>query len=71
MFSMATITIATVLAVKANSTKPTSDIVLANIEALANNEINYAEYECFGNGDVICPITQRRVAYYLQFQKLN
>ncbi len=38
--------------------------ILANIEALANNE-SETKVICVGEGSTICPATGERVAYYI------
>ena len=40
-----------------------SDLTLANIEALANNEFDNG-YFCYGTGKVICPYSGQQVAGY-------
>ena len=62
VFAMMTIT--TFHFMKANKEKEISDFVLANVEALANNELADNEFYCFGTGSVICPHTGKLVAGY-------
>lgn len=67
MLVMATITIATFLLVKVNKEEKMSDIALANVEALANNELPDSQYYCYGVGKVICPYSGELVAgYYIK-----
>lgn len=43
-----------------------SPLMLANIEALAENEgLNGTSTLCWGTGDVICPITGKEVKNYV------
>ena len=41
-----------------------SDITMANIEALADEELAYNEYFCYGTGKVTCPYSGQQVAGY-------
>ena len=63
MLLMATIIIATFFLTKANKEEKMSDLTLANIEALANNEFDNG-YFCYGTGKVICPYSGQQVAGY-------
>lgn len=67
MLAMATIAVATFLLIKLNREEKMSDITMANIEALANEELAYNEYFCYGTGEVICPYSGQQVAgYYIK-----
>lgn len=67
MFVMATIIVATHLLIEANKEEKMSDIVLANVEALANNELEDNQYFCYGVGKVTCPYSGKQVAgYYIR-----
>ena len=67
MFVMATIIVATFFLTKANKEEKMSDIVLANVEALANNELADNQYFCYGVGKVTCPYSGKQVAgYYIK-----
>ena len=63
MLVMATIIVATFFLTKVNKEEKMSDIVLANVEALANNEFDEG-YFCYGTGEVICPYSGQQVAGY-------
>ena len=63
MLVMATIIVATFFLTKANKEEKMSDLTLANIEALANNEFDNG-YFCYGTGKVICPYSGQQVAGY-------
>ena len=66
MLVMATITVATFLIVEVNKEEKMSDIALANVEALANNEFDDG-YFCYGTGKVTCPYSGQQVAgYYIR-----
>ena len=60
---MATIIVATFFLTKVNKEEKMSDLTLANIEALANNEFDNG-YFCYGTGKVICPYSGQQVAGY-------
>ena len=67
MLLMATIIVATHLLIEANKEEKMSDIVLANVEALANNELEDNQYFCYGVGKVTCPYSGKQVAgYYIR-----
>ncbi len=70
MYATAIIIVATILAIKAERTKPMSDIVLANVEALANGEFEPG-YICYGTGKVICPYSGEMVAGYYKRRSLK
>lgn len=40
-----------------------SDLVLENIEALAEGESEDGVYHCYGSGDIDCPRTDHKVVY--------
>lgn len=63
MLLMATIIVATFFLTKVNKEEKMSDLTLANIEALANNEFDNG-YFCYGTGKVICPYSGQQVAGY-------
>ena len=66
MLVMATIIVATFFLTKVNKEEKMSDLTLANIEALANNEFDNG-YFCYGTGKVICPYSGQQVAgYYIK-----
>ena len=66
MFVMATIIVATFFLMKENREENISDITLANIEALANDEFDNG-YFCYGTGKVTCPYSGQQVAgYYIK-----
>ena len=44
-------------------------MALSNIEALSSGEYN--EYVCFGEGDVTCPSTGRKVKNYVKLYDLG
>ncbi len=67
MLVMATITVATFLLINVNEEEKMSDIALANIEALADNELADNQYYCYGVGKVTCPYSGEQVAgYYIR-----
>ena len=67
MLVMAVIIVATFFLTKANKEEKMSDIVLANVEALANNELADNQYFCYGVGKVTCPYSGKQVAgYYIK-----
>ena len=72
-FSIAVITAATVFFLKANKQPKENlgDYVLANVEALASNEIGSNEYYCIGTGNVICPGSGKLVAAYYKRRNLE
>ena len=64
---LAIIAIAAFSFIKANKSEELSDVVLRNIEALADNELAYNEYICYGTGKVTCPYSGLKVAgYYIK-----
>lgn len=66
MFVMATIIVATFFLTKPNKEEKMSDITLANIEALADEEFE-SGYICYGTGKVTCPYSGKQVAgYYIK-----
>ena len=66
MFVMAVIIVATLFLIKENKEENISDITLANIEALANDEFDNG-YFCYGTGKVTCPYSGQQVAgYYIK-----
>ena len=66
MFVMAVIIVATLFLIKENREENISDITLANIEALANDEFDNG-YFCYGTGKVTCPYSGLKVAgYYIK-----
>ena len=66
MLAMATIIVATFFLTKVNKEEKMSDLTLANIEALANNEFDNG-YFCYGTGKVTCPYSGQQVAgYYIK-----
>ena len=66
MLVMATIIVATFFLTKVNKEEKMSDLTLANIEALANNEFDNG-YFCYGTGKVTCPYSGLKVAgYYIK-----
>ncbi|MBR5541008.1 MAG: NVEALA domain-containing protein [Bacteroides sp.] len=71
MYATAIIIVATILAIKAERTKPMSDIVLANVEALADNEGAENQYYCYGTGSVRCPYSGKLVAGYIKRYNLK
>lgn len=68
MFVMTMIAIAALSFIKANRSEKLSDIALANIEALTNNEF-VDGYYCYGIGKVVCPYSGELCAGY--YQRLN
>lgn len=67
MLVMATITVATFLLINVNEEEKMSDIALANIEALADDELADNQYFCYGVGKVTCPYSGKQVAgYYIR-----
>ena len=67
MYVMAIITVTTYLFIEVNKEEKMSDIVLANVEALANNELEDNQYFCYGVGKVTCPYSGKQVAgYYIR-----
>ena len=71
MHVTAIIIVATILAIKAERTKPMSDIALANVEALADNEGAENQYYCYGTGSVRCPYSGKLVAGYIKRYNLK
>lgn len=71
--ALAVMVIATILYLKVNQGKQSviNDTVLANVEALASNEIIMNEYICYGSGSVVCPITGELVAGYYKRRSLE
>lgn len=66
MLLMATIIVATFFLTKVNREEKMSDLTLANIEALANNEFDNGHF-CYGTGKVTCPYSGQQVAgYYIK-----
>ena len=66
MFVMAVIIVATLYLIKENKEENISDITLANLEALANDEFDNG-YFCYGTGKVTCPYSGQQVAgYYIK-----
>ena len=66
MFVMATIIVATFFLTKVNREEKMSDLTLANIEALADEEFE-SGYICYGTGKVTCPYSGKQVAgYYIK-----
>ena len=66
MFVMAVIIVATLFLIKENKEENISDITLANIEELANDEFDNG-YFCYGTGKVTCPYSGQQVAgYYIK-----
>ena len=66
MLVMATIIVATFFLTKPNKEEKMSDITLANIEALADEEFDNG-YFCYGTREVICPYSGQPVAgYYIR-----
>lgn len=63
MLVMAIIIVATFFLIKGNREENISDITLANIEALANDEFDNG-YFCYGTGKVTCPYSGQQVAGY-------
>lgn len=63
MLVMAIIIVATFFLTKVNREEKMSDLTLANIEALANNEFDNG-YFCYGTGKVTCPYSGQKVAGY-------
>ena len=70
MLVMATITVATFLIVEVNKEEKMSDIALANVEALANNEFEPG-YICYGTGKVTCPYSGQQVAGYYKRRNIE
>ena len=70
MLVMATITVAAFLSIKANKEEKMSDIALANVEALANNEFDDG-YFCYGTGKVTCPYSGQQVAGYYKRRNIK
>lgn len=60
-----------VLVKKVNKNETMSDIALANIEALAMDEMSNGGYSCYGEGNVFCPFTGRMVAGYIILNRLE
>ena len=73
IYALAIITTATTLFIKANKTNQgvTTDTVLANVEALASNEIIGNGYFCYGEGKIVCPDTGQMVAGYYKKRNLE
>lgn len=71
MFATAMIVVAGTLFTKANKETKMSDTVLANVEALANNEGADNQYNCFGTGNVRCPYSGDLVAGYIKKYNLE
>ena len=61
---VAVVGLATAVTLKASQKRSKlSEMALSNIEALSSGEYN--EYVCFGEGEVICPLTGNRVNDYM------
>ena len=71
MFTLAIIAIAAFSFIEANGSEKLSDVTLANIEALANNENVNNQYYCYGVGNVRCPYSGELVAGYIMEYKLE
>lgn len=67
---VAVVGLATAVTLKASQKKSElSEMALSNIEALSSGEYN--EYVCFGEGNVTCPSTGRKVKDYVKFYDLG
>ena len=73
IYTAAVITAAALVFLKADECRKaeTNDVVLANVEALASNEIDMKAYVCFGTGNITCPTTGKPVAGYYKVRKLE
>lgn len=71
MFTLAIIAIAAFSFIKANGSEKLSDVALANIEALADNEGAENQYYCYGTGSVRCPYSGKLVAGYIKRYSLK
>ena len=72
-YSIAVINAATIFFLRANDQREErlSDLVLANVEALAQSEIGSNEYICIGTGNVVCPGSGKLVAAYYKRRNLE
>ena len=72
-YSIAVVTATTIFFLKANKQpeERLSDLVLANVEALAQSEIGSNEYICIGTGQVVCPGSGKLVATYYKKRNLE
>lgn len=67
---VAVVGLATAVTLKASQKKSElSEMALSNIEALSSGEYN--EYVCFGEGNVTCPSTGKKVKDYVKFYDLG
>ena len=67
MYVMAIITVSTFLLIEVCKEEKMSDIALANVEALADDELADNQYFCYGVGKVTCPYSGKQVAgYYIK-----
>ena len=71
MLAMAIIALSTFSFTKVNKKEKPSVIVLANIEALADNEGDENQYYCYGTGNVLCPYSGKLVAGYIKRYNLK
>ena len=67
---VAVVGLATAVTLKASQKRSKlSEMALSNIEALSSGEYN--EYVCFGEGNVTCPSTGKKVMDYVKFYDLG
>lgn len=67
---VAVVGLATAVTLKASQKRSKlSEMALSNIEALSSGEYN--EYVCFGEGNVTCPSTGRKVKNYVKLYDLG
>lgn len=65
IYFMIVVGLATAVTLKVSQNKvDMSELTLLNIEALADNETS-STIICFGEGEVICPLTGNRVCDYM------
>lgn len=70
IYLMIVVGMATVAKLKVSQNRDSfSELALKNIEALSSNEYN--QYICFGQGEVVCPMTGRKVNNYIQYFDLK
>lgn len=70
-FAIATASTAVFIKTSQSNQHVLNDIVLMNIEALADNETEEEEYFCYGDGTVVCPSSGKLVGGYFKTRSLK
>lgn len=73
IYSVTVVIAATAFFIKANdcAREEKDDLVLANVEALAQDESGSNGYFCVGTGNLVCPDTGKLVAAYYTRRSLE